>query len=136
MVVRFWHGWRAAGACGRSPKQMVDEGKVEQTPDRPSTPPFGAGSSLVWSQEVATLQGGQWPESFGVMELGVWACGKPSRCLAGSTKLMRDTRWPHIMSENFQTKTTSEKFEGAQLVGTKVLLSTEWLSRLDPNWTS
>ncbi|KAK9972574.1 hypothetical protein ABG768_025869, partial [Culter alburnus] len=38
MAVRFWHGWRAAEACGRSPKQMADEEKVEQTPDRPSTP--------------------------------------------------------------------------------------------------
>lgn len=27
---------------------------------------------MVWSQEVATLQGGQWPESSRVMELGVW----------------------------------------------------------------
>lgn len=100
------------------------------------TPPVGGGSSLVWSQEVATLQNGQWPESFRVMEHSAWAWGKPSRCLAGSTKLMRGTCWPHIMSGNFQTKTTSEKFEGAQLVGTKVLLSIEWLPRLNPNWTS
>lgn len=84
MAVRFWHGWRAAGACGRSPKQMADEEKVEQTPDRPNTPCW-------WRVQFGLVTGGGNPSERAVARV-ISCCGAQSLGLRQTEQMLGRVR--------------------------------------------